>query len=84
MEVEKFTTSQKKKDEKFHKNQDNAHHILRYSKGIIHKELVPTGQTVTPYYLEVLRSLMHRIRSIRPSVTMIVFFRQLSQINQPF
>lgn len=37
------------------------------SKGIILKEFVPTGQTVTgEYYLEVLKRLMARIRRIRP------------------
>ncbi|XP_025268578.1 histone-lysine N-methyltransferase SETMAR-like [Camponotus floridanus] len=37
------------------------------SKGIIHKEFVPPGQTVTgDYYLEVLKRLMGRIRRIRP------------------
>lgn len=37
------------------------------SKGIIHKEFVPTGQTVTgEYYRDVLRRLLHRIRRIRP------------------
>jgi histone-lysine N-methyltransferase SETMAR len=37
------------------------------SKGIIHKEFVPFGQTVTGnYYLEVLKRLMVRIRRIRP------------------
>lgn len=36
------------------------------SKGIIHKEFVPTGQTVTAaYYLEVLKRLMARIHRIR-------------------
>ena len=37
------------------------------SKGIIHREFVPTGQTITrAYYLEVLKRLMARIRRIRP------------------
>jgi len=37
------------------------------SKGIIHKEFVPSGQTVTGnYYLEVLKRLMARIHRIRP------------------
>ena len=37
------------------------------SKGIIHKEFVPTGQTVSgAYYIEVLKRLMGRIRRIRP------------------
>ena len=37
------------------------------SKGIIHKEFVPTGQTITgAYYLEVLKRLMGRIHRIRP------------------
>jgi len=37
------------------------------SKGIIHKEFVPPGQTVTgDYYLEVLKRLMAKIRRIRP------------------
>ena len=37
------------------------------SKGIIHKEFVPTGQTITgAFYLEVLQRLMARIRRIRP------------------
>ena len=37
------------------------------SKGIIHREFVPTGQTITgAYYLEVLKRLMDRIRRIRP------------------
>ena len=37
------------------------------SKGIIHKEFVPTGQTITDaYYFEVLKRLMARIRPIRP------------------
>ena len=37
------------------------------SKGIIYKEFVPTGQTITgAYYLEVLKCLMARIRRIRP------------------
>ena len=37
------------------------------SKGIIHKEIVLTGQTITgAYYLEALNRLMTRIRSIRP------------------
>ena len=36
------------------------------SKGIIHKEFVPTGQTITgAYYLEVLKRLMGRIHRIR-------------------
>ena len=36
-------------------------------KGIIHREFVPTGQTITgAYYLEVLKRLMARIRRIRP------------------
>ena len=35
------------------------------SKGIIHREFVPTGQTITDaYYLEVLKRLMARIRRI--------------------
>ena len=37
------------------------------SKDIIHKEFVPTGQTITgAYYLEVLKRLMGRIHRIRP------------------
>ena len=37
------------------------------SKGIIHREFVLTGQTITgAYYLEVLKRLMARIRCIRP------------------
>ena len=37
------------------------------SKGIIHREFVPTDQTITgAYYLEVLKRLMARIRRIRP------------------
>lgn len=37
------------------------------SKGIIHKEFVPPGQTITgEYYLNVLKRLMARIRRIRP------------------
>ena len=36
------------------------------SKGIIHREFVPTGQTITDaYYFEVLKRLMARIRRIR-------------------
>ena len=36
------------------------------SRGIIHREFVPTGQTITgAYYLEVLKRLMARIRRIR-------------------
>jgi len=36
-------------------------------KGIIHKEFVPSGKTVTAdYYLEVLKRLIARIRRIRP------------------
>ena len=37
------------------------------SKGIVHKEFVPTGQTVNAiFYLGVLKRLLHRIRRIRP------------------
>ena len=37
------------------------------SKGIIYREFVPTGQTITgAYYLEVLNRLMAKIRRIRP------------------
>ena len=37
------------------------------SKGIIHRESVPNGQTITgAYYLEVLKRLMFRIRRILP------------------
>jgi len=37
------------------------------SKGIVHHEFVPPGQKVNaPYYLGVLRRLLHRIRRIRP------------------
>ena len=37
------------------------------SKGIVHKEFVPTGQTVNAiFYLGVLKSLLHRIRRIQP------------------
>ena len=37
------------------------------SKGIIHRDFVPIGQTITgTYYLEVLKRLMARIRRIRP------------------
>lgn len=37
------------------------------SKGIIHKEFVPPGQTITgAYYIQVLKRLMARIRRIRP------------------
>ena len=37
------------------------------SKGIIHKEFIPTGQTITgAYYLEVSKRLMTRVRRIRP------------------
>lgn len=37
------------------------------SKGIVHKEFVPPGQTVNaPFYLSVLKRLVHRIRRIRP------------------
>ena len=41
--------------------------MLSKSKGIIHREFVPTGQTITgAYYLEVLKRLMAKIRRIRP------------------
>ena len=37
------------------------------SKGIIHREFVPTGQPITgAYYFEVLKRLMAKIRRIRP------------------
>ena len=37
------------------------------SKGIVHKEFVPTGQTVNAiFYLGVLKRLLYRIRRIRP------------------
>ena len=37
------------------------------SKGLIHREFVPNGQTVNAkFYLEVMKRLMHRIRRIRP------------------
>ena len=39
------------------------------SKGIIHRELVPTVQTITDsYYFEVLKRLMARIRHINPNI----------------
>ena len=37
------------------------------SKGIMHREYVPTGQTITGvFYFEVLKRMMARIRRIRP------------------
>ena len=36
-------------------------------KGIIHREFVPSGQTITgAYYLEILKRLMAKIRRIQP------------------
>ena len=44
-----------------------GHLKLSKSIGIIHREFVPTGQTITgACYLEVLKRLMPRIRRIRP------------------
>ena len=49
------------------KNQVNVDLFLRFPKGIIHKEFVPTGQTVNAvFYVGVLKRLVSRIRQIRP------------------
>lgn len=40
-----------------------------YSRGLIHKEFLPPGQTVTgPFYKEVLDRLLKRIRRVRPEM----------------
>ena len=40
------------------------------SKGVVHKEFVPPGQTVnTAFYVEVLKRLKKRVTCIRPEIT---------------
>lgn len=56
------------KKSRFEKSKVKTMLICFYdSKGIVHHEFVPPGQTVTgPFYLGVMRRLLHRIRRIRP------------------
>ncbi|UYV73579.1 hypothetical protein LAZ67_10004142 [Cordylochernes scorpioides] len=53
--------------EVLHINKETIRTILHEDLGIIHKEFVPAGQTITgEYYLNVLKRLIARIRRIRP------------------
>lgn len=56
------------KKSRFQKSKVKTMLICFYdSKGIVHKEFVPPGQTVNAvFYLGVLKRLVHRIRRIRP------------------
>jgi len=50
------------------KSEINAHHFF-YSKGIVHKEFVPPGQTVNQtFYLQVLERLRNRVRRVRGEI----------------
>ena len=58
----------KPKKSRFEKSKVKTMLICFYdSKGIVHKEFVPAGQTVNAvFYVSVLKRLVHRIRRIRP------------------
>ena len=44
--------------------------VFFYSKGVVHKEFVPPGQTVnTAFYVEVLKWLKKRVACVRPEIT---------------
>jgi len=47
------------------KSEIHAHHFFFYSKGIVHKEFVPPGQTANKkFYLQVLERLRNRVRRV--------------------
>jgi hypothetical protein len=61
-------TSPKKSSNEQIKNQINAHGFL-YSRGIVHKEFLPPGQTVNQaFYQEVLGRLTQRVMRLRRDI----------------
>ena len=64
----KLSPSQDSKNEQI-QNQIDAHLYFFDSQGIVHKELVPPGQTVNQtFYREVLERLRKRMARVRPGI----------------
>jgi hypothetical protein len=60
---------QKKMSHKQIKNQDNDHRFFFGHQGVVHKEFVPSGQTVNQtFYREVLDELRRRVLRVRPEI----------------